>query len=115
MEEKLELCRIASLSATTSRCKSDFSSALRSFKPLVIRRRRHLLSDFAQYFSAANQSIGPTKNAMPMKNNPIPNKRPFSLSMPLRSRTTPPRMQSMNDVTGPIRAKVFIVVYWVNG
>ena len=71
-------------------------------------------SCFEQHFSAANQSIGPTKNALPTKYNPIPVHITSSpdLSKPVLVRIhSPLRRQNVNDKPAPIRANVFIVFF----
>jgi hypothetical protein len=82
----------------------------------LVRLRGHLPSCFEQHFSAASQSIGPTKNAVPTQNNPRAVKTTYSpdiRKLVVVRRHTPLRRKNVNDKPAPIRASVFIMVFGV--
>jgi hypothetical protein len=74
--------------------------------------RDYLLSGFEANFSAASKSIGPTKNALPIKYRPMPIQTALSLlvSKPVFTNIhNPPKRQNANDRHAPIRAIIFMV------
>jgi len=75
-----------------------------------VRQRGHLPSGFEQHFSAANQSIGPTKNALPTKYNPRPIGITSSLPPAWQRNHAPPVKQNRKARTAATRDNNFIVL-----
>jgi hypothetical protein len=76
----------------------------------LVRHRGHLLSGFEQHFSAANQSIGPTKNALPVKYKPRPTDKTLSLPVAWQRNQTPALKQNRKARTAATRDNIFIVL-----
>jgi hypothetical protein len=62
-----------------------------------------------QHLPDANQSIGPTKNALPTKYNPRPTGRTLSLPVAWQRNHTPPARQNIKARTAATRDNIFMV------
>jgi len=84
-------------------------AALGAFAAAKVRHLGHLLSGLEQHFSAANQSIGPTKNALPTKYNPRPTGKASS-PLAWQRNQTPLLKQNRKARTAATRDNIFKVL-----